>query len=81
MRLPLGEGVGGLDTATGHPAVGRRIRTYKDMLFKKVEAEEKRGKDNTQWIDNNSANILTYTNKLVSFVTRMTPIEARKLKK
>ena len=31
----------------GHPAFAERfIRTYKDMLFKRVEADEKKGKEN-----------------------------------
>ena len=38
----------------GHPAFAERfIRTYKDMLFKRVEADEKIGKQNIQWIDYN----------------------------
>ena len=37
---------------TGHPAFAERfIRTYKDMLFERVEADERKGKQNIQWID------------------------------
>ena len=70
-----------LHTTRGHPAFGERfIRTYKDMLFKRVDADEKKGKNNIQWIDYNLEILLTYNNKLVSSVTKMTPIEARKKK-
>ena len=70
-----------LHTTRGHPAFGERfIRTYKDMLFKRVDADEKKGKNNIQWIDYNLEILLTYNNKLVSSVTKMTPLEARKKK-
>ena len=49
------------------------------MLLKRVEADEK-GKENIQWIDYNLEIVLTYNNKLVSSVTKMTPLEARKKK-
>ena len=62
----------------GHPAFAERfIRAYKDMLFKRVEADEKKGKKNIQWIDYNLEILFTYNNKMVSS-TRMTPLEARK---
>ena len=65
----------------GHPAFAERfIRTYKDMLFKRVEADEKKGKNNIQWIDYNFEILLTYNNKMVSSTTKFTPIEARKRK-
>ena len=67
----------------GHPAFAERfIRTYKDMLFKRVEADEKKGKQNIQWIDYNLEILLTYNNnnKMVSSTTKKTPIEARKKK-
>ena len=65
----------------GHPAFAERfIRTYKDMLFKRVEADEKKGKENIQWIDYNLEILLTYNNKMVSSATKMTPLEARKKK-
>ena len=70
-----------LHTTRGHPAFGERfIKTYKDMLFKRVEADEKRGKQDIQWVDYNLEILLTYNNKLVSSVTKMTPLEARKKK-
>ena len=65
----------------GHPAFAERfIRTYKDMLFKRVEADEKKGKQKIQWIDYNFEILLTYNNKMVSSTTKFTPIEARKKK-
>ena len=63
----------------GHPAFAERsIRTYKDMLFKRVEADEKKGKQNIQWIDYNLEILLTYNNKMVSSTTKFTPLEAKK---
>ena len=38
----------------GHPAlVEQFIGSYKDMLFKRIEHDEKKGKGNIQWIDYN----------------------------
>ena len=38
----------------GHPNFSERaIRTYKDMLYKRNEADEKKGKENIQWIGYN----------------------------
>ena len=76
----------------GHPAFAERFRrTYKDMLFKRVEADmsgaksrdergEKKGKQNIQWIDYNLEILLTYNNKMVSSTTKFTPLEAKKKK-
>ena len=50
------------------------------MLLKRVEADEKKGKQNMQWMDYNLEILLTYSNKMVSSVTTMTPLEARKNK-
>ena len=63
----------------GHPAFAERfIRTYKDMLFKRVEADEKRNKQNIQWVDYNLEIMLTYNEKMKHSATGMTPKEARK---
>ena len=63
----------------GHPAFAERfIRTYKDMLFKRVEADEKRNKPNIQWTDYNLEIMLTYNNKMKHSAINMTPSEARK---
>ena len=81
-------------TVIEHPAFAERcIRTCKDMLFKRVEADasgkasrgsqardEKKGKQNIQWIDYNLEILLTYNNKMASSTTKMTPLEARKKK-
>ena len=35
-----------------HPNFSERaIRTFKDMLYRRVEADEKKGKQNIQWTD------------------------------
>ena len=48
----------------GHPAFSERfIRTFKDKLFKRVETDEKKGKDNIQWTDYILEIMLTYNNK------------------
>ena len=54
-----GEGIT-LHRTRGHPAFAERfIRTYKDMLFKRVEADEKKDKANIQWVDYNLEIMLT----------------------
>lgn len=64
-------------TTRGHPAfVERYIKTFKDMLFKRVENDEKKGK-NVQWTDYIFEMLLTYNNKMVSSATKMTPKDAR----
>ena len=45
----------------GHPAFAERmIRTFKDMLFKRGEADEKKGKKNIQWHDYIFEIMMTY---------------------
>ena len=62
----------------GHPAFAERfIKTYKDKLFKRIEAEKKKGKENIQWVDYNFEILLTYNNKDVHSSHNMTPKEAR----
>ena len=62
----------------GHPAFAERfIKTYKDKLFKRIEADEKKGKENIQWIDYNLEILLTYNNKDIHSSHNMTPKEAR----
>lgn len=61
-----GEGIE-LYRTRGHPAFAeRRIRTFKDKLFKRAEADEKKGKDNIQWVDYLTEIMLTYNNKDVN---------------
>ena len=66
----------------GHPNFSERaIRTYKDMLYKRIEADEKKGKENIQWIDYNLEILLTYNDKMVHSAIKMTPKEAIKQNK
>ena len=58
--------------------VERFNRTVKDMLFKRIEADEKKGKENIQWVDYLPAVILTYNNKNIHSATGLTPNDARK---
>ena len=65
----------------GHPAFAERfIRSFKDMLFKRVEADEKQGRANIQWTDYILEILLTYNNKNVHSTTKFTPSEAKKPK-
>ena len=56
----------------------RAIRTFKDMLYKRVEADEKKGKSNIQWTDYIHEILLTYNNRMIHSATKFTPKEARK---
>ena len=58
--------------------IERWNRSLKDMIFKRVEADEKKGKVNIQWVDYLPEVLLTYNNKMVHSATNMTPNEARK---
>ena len=63
----------------GHPAFSERfIRTFKDKLFKRVETDEKKGKDNIQWTDYILEIMLTYNNKDVHSATGQTPNTRKK---
>ena len=62
-----------------HPNFSERaIRTFKDLLYRRVEADEKKGKENIQWIDYIHEILLTYNNLMKHSATEMTPQEARK---
>ena len=54
------------------------IRTFKDMLYRRVEADEKKGKQNIQWPDYILEILLTYNNQMKHSATGFTPKEARK---
>ena len=56
----------------------RAIKTFKDMLYKRVEADEKKGKQNIQWNDYIFEILLTYNNRMVHSSIKMTPKEAVK---
>ena len=63
----------------GHPAFAERfIRTFKDKLFKRVEVDEKKGKENIDSTDYILEIMLTYSNKDVHSSTGQTPNEPRK---
>ena len=60
----------------GHPNFAERgIRTFKDKLFKRVEADERKGKENIQWTDYIFEIVLTYNNKDKHSTIGMTPKE------
>ena len=62
----------------GHPNFAERgIRTVKDKLFKRVEADEKKGKNNIQWTDYILEILLIYSNKDIHSAHGMTPKEAK----
>ena len=62
-----------------HPNFSERaIRTFKDLLYRRVEADEKKGKQNIQWIDYIFEILLTYNNRMKHSATGFTPKEARK---
>ena len=46
------------------------------MLYKRVEADEKKGKTNIQWNDYILEILLTYNNKMEHSAIKMTPKEA-----
>ena len=62
-----------------HPNFSERaIRTFKDLLYRRVEADQKKGKDNIQWTDYILEILLTYNNKMKHSATGFTPKDARK---
>ena len=62
-----------------HPHFAERfIRTFKDMLFKRVGADEKKGKLKIQWIDYIPEIMLTYNSKMIHSAHGMTPNDAHK---
>ena len=70
-----------LHRTRSHPAFSERgIRTFKDALFKRVEYDEKQGKQNIEWTDYVFPILLTYNTKNIHSATGLTPAEARKPK-
>ena len=62
-----------------HPNFSERaIRTFKDLLYRRVEADEKKGKSNIQWTDYIFEILLTNNNKMKHSATGFTPKDARK---
>ena len=66
-------------TTRGHAQFSERaIRSFKDMVYKRIEADEKKGKQNIQWTDYLSEILLTYNQIMVHSSHNMTPTEAKK---
>ena len=64
-----------------HPNFSERaIRTFKDLLYRRVEADEKKGKSNIQWTDYIFEILLTYNNKMKHSATGFTPKGCQKTK-
>ena len=62
-----------------HPNFSERaIRTFKDSLYRRVEADQKKGKNNIQWTDYIFEVLLTYNNKMKHSAAGYTPKDARK---
>ena len=62
----------------GHAQYSERgIRTFKDALYKRVEADEQKGKPNIQWTDYILEILLTYNNKNIHSTTKFTPSQAK----
>ena len=75
--------------AGAHANFGERaIRTFKDMLYTRVEADERneshakhdetKGKSNIQWTEYIHEILLTHNNQMKHSTTTFTPKEARK---
>ena len=65
----------------GHaPVAERAVRSFKDMVCKRVEADAKKSKQTPQWTDYILEILLTYNNKNKHSSTKLTPNEARKKK-
>ena len=56
----------------------RAIRTFKDMLYKRIDADENKGKENIQWNDYIFQIVLTYNSKMKHSATGKTPVDAMK---
>ena len=50
------------------------------MLFQRTEHDQKKGKENLQWIDYNFEILLAYNTRNIHSATRLVPAEARKPK-
>ena len=62
-----------------HPNFSERaIRTFKDLLYRRVEADQKKGKSNIQWPDYIFEILLTHNHKMKHSATGFTPKDARK---
>ena len=62
-----------------HPNFSEKaIRTFKDLLYRRVEADQKKGRNSIQWADYIVEILLTYNNKMKHSATGFTPNDARK---
>jgi hypothetical protein len=62
-----------------HAAFAERfIRTYKAMLYKRIDSIKENNVGDPQWTDYNYNVLLTYNNKLIHSSTKMTPKDAAK---
>ena len=62
-------------TTRGHTQFAERfIRTFKDMLFKRVDADKKKGMGNIQWVDYIPEIMLTYNSNMIHSAHDMTPM-------
>ena len=62
-----------------HPKFSERaIRTFKDLLCRRVEADEKKDKNKNQWTDYIFEILLTENDKMTHSATGFTPKDARK---
>ena len=68
------EGIRHLVTRSHAPVAERQIRTFKNMIYKRLEAPKNEGK---QWFDLLDPVLVTYNRQRVHSSTQMTPHEAR----
>ena len=60
-----------------HPNFSERaIRTFKHLLYRRVEADQKKDKNNIQWPDYIFEVLLTYNNNMKHSATGFTPKDA-----
>lgn len=62
-----------ITSRTHAPFSERAVRTFKSMLYKRIDASDK---ENPQWTDYIFQILLTYNNKLVHSATGLTPAQA-----
>jgi hypothetical protein len=63
------------------PVAERAIRTFKDMMYKRIDNDLKNGKKGIQWTEYVYPVLLTYNNKNEHNSTKETPAEAEKPEK
>jgi hypothetical protein len=63
------------------PVAERAIRTFKSMMYKRIDNDLKGGRESVQWTDYIYPTLLTYNNKNEHSSTQETPAEASKPEK